>query len=102
MKTTKLLINISFRELISNFEIRRKVLRVLLYSFFKFSLYERLFFQGCFYMFLTKSSKVFCKNICILTGRSRGVRRYFRISRIKFRDFYSVTQNLYGLRKSSW
>lgn len=41
------------------------------------------------------------RNRCIITGRSRGVYRRYRISRIKIRDL--ITQNkIPGLRKSSW
>lgn len=41
------------------------------------------------------------KNICILTGRSRGVYKFFRISRIQLR-FLGSTGLFFGLKKHSW
>lgn len=41
------------------------------------------------------------RNICILTGRSRSVYRFFRISRLKFRE-YASSGYFIGIRKSSW
>ncbi|ETZ04766.1 MULTISPECIES: 30S ribosomal protein S14 [Holospora] len=38
---------------------------------------------------------------CALTGRSRGVYRFFALSRIKFREL-ALTGDLPGVRKSSW
>jgi ribosomal protein S14 len=40
-------------------------------------------------------------NSCVFTGRSNGVHRLFRVSRIELRR--SAAENtIYGLRKSSW
>ena len=41
------------------------------------------------------------RNSCVFTGRSNGVYRFFRISRIQLRKDASKN-NVYGLRKSSW
>ena len=38
---------------------------------------------------------------CILTGRSRGLYRFFALSRIKFREL-ALSGALPGVRKSSW
>lgn len=47
------------------------------------------------------SSKTRIRNRCIVTGRSRGVLRQFRISRIVFRDL-AWKGLLAGIKKSSW
>ena len=47
-----------------------------------------------------KSSKSFIKNRCILTGRSRSVFRFFKISRIKLRELGNVG-DLPGIKKAS-
>ncbi len=47
------------------------------------------------------SSKVRIKNRCILTGRSRSVSSFFRLSRIKFREL-AAQGLLMGVTKSSW
>ena len=51
--------------------------------------------------FPKNSSKTRITNRCVLTGRSRGVDRNFRISRICLRDL-AGSGHIPGLRKSSW
>ena len=41
------------------------------------------------------------RNICALTGRSRGVYRKFKISRIKLREL-ALEGKIPGMRKASW
>lgn len=41
------------------------------------------------------------RNLCALTGRSRGNYRKFKISRIKFREL-ALQGKIPGLRKASW
>jgi len=41
------------------------------------------------------------RNLCELTGRSRGVYRKFKISRIKLRDL-ALQGKIPGMRKASW
>ena len=40
-------------------------------------------------------------NLCALTGRSRGVHRKFKISRIKLREL-ALQGKIPGMRKASW
>ncbi len=47
------------------------------------------------------SSQTKIRNRCILTGRSRGVYKMFRLSRIKFRELASQGM-LPGVQKASW
>lgn len=51
--------------------------------------------------FSRDSSITRIRNRCVLTGRSRGVYRFFKISRIKIRELMSHNK-LPGLKKSSW
>ena len=41
------------------------------------------------------------RNVCALTGRSRGVYRKFKISRIKLREL-ALEGKIPGMRKASW
>jgi small subunit ribosomal protein S14 len=41
------------------------------------------------------------RNLCALTGRSRGVYRKFKISRIKMREL-ALQGKIPGMRKASW
>ena len=41
------------------------------------------------------------RNLCALTGRSRGVYRKFRISRIKLREL-ALEGKIPGMKKASW
>jgi small subunit ribosomal protein S14 len=41
------------------------------------------------------------RNLCALTGRSRGVYRKFKISRIKLREL-ALEGKIPGMRKASW
>ena len=47
------------------------------------------------------ASKVRIRNRCVLTGRSRGVYRKFKLSRIAFRELASKG-HIPGITKSSW
>ena len=47
------------------------------------------------------ASKVRIRNRCTLTGRSRGVYRKFKLSRIAFRELAAIGQ-IPGITKSSW
>jgi ribosomal protein S14 len=47
------------------------------------------------------STEVRLRRRCVLTGRSRGVLRQWRISRIKFRELASQGR-IPGVSKSSW
>lgn len=47
------------------------------------------------------SAKIRLRNRCVLTGRSRGVFKRFKISRIMFREL-ALKGLLLGIRKASW
>ena len=48
-----------------------------------------------------KSSITLIKNRCILTNRSKGIYRKFKISRLFFKK-YALSGDLPGIRKASW
>ena len=49
----------------------------------------------------SSSKKIRIRNRCALTGRSRGVYRKFKLSRIAFRELAAIGQ-IPGITKSSW
>lgn len=64
-------------------------------KFYKFNIISKI---GRNFRF---GSLVIVKNRCKITGRSQSILRYYRISRIVFREMSSYGQIL-GLKKSSW
>ena len=87
-------------KLVLKFAKKRKKMKEIIMNR-KLNLEERLKAQ----MQLTKlprnSSKVRVKNRCEITGRSRGVYRKLRISRIALREL-SLEGKIPGMVKSSW
>ena len=65
------------------------------------SLEERILFQTKLNELPRNSSSIRHRNRCELTGRSRGVYRKFKLSRIKIREL-SMSGDLPGVVKSSW
>lgn len=47
------------------------------------------------------SSKVRLKNRCQITGRPKGYRRFFGLSRVTFRDM-ALSGKIPGVTKASW
>jgi len=47
------------------------------------------------------SSEIRLKNRCIVTGRAKGISRFFKISRIQLRE-WACMGLLPGIRKASW
>ena len=89
------------RFLFKNRETQVNVVKYLLMNqripfWFRFDV--QCFFVGCLKSTL---SKVQIVNRCISTGRSRGVLRFYKLSRIQVREF--IGKNLiFGLRRSIW
>tara|TARA_B100001057_G_scaffold174046_1_gene174771 strand:+ start:641 stop:946 length:306 start_codon:yes stop_codon:yes gene_type:complete len=65
------------------------------------TLEERIVFQAKLNELPRNSSSIRHRNRCELTGRSRGVYRKFKLSRIKIREL-SMSGDLPGVVKSSW
>ena len=87
-------------KLINKFKSRRDILKSKVKNK-SLSLEERIVFQNKLNELPRNSSAVRHRNRCELTGRSRGVYRKFKLSRIKLREL-SMTGDLPGVVKSSW
>lgn len=82
-------------------EVLQKVLKIVyLNTLENFSL--SLLFRKTFFSTLVKNTfKSQIRNYCVVTGRSRGVFRKVRVSRISFRKLGA--EGLFiGLKKASW
>jgi len=77
------------------FELKKKIMQKNL------SMEERFKIQAKLNELPRDSSKIRIRNRCELTGRTRGVYRKFRLSRIKIREL-SMSGHLPGVVKSSW
>lgn len=92
--------NINQRYLFKQFEKQRLTLKIIsknlnLKKKIRFKLKERwITFEN-----ITSITRI--KNICILTGRSRSIYRFLKLSRIQFRKLASQGL-LPGISKYSW
>jgi ribosomal protein S14 len=88
------------RLLFSKFEIKRKVLKTIIRDF---HLPQDLRFQSIQELnrISRNSSLTRIKNRCVQTGRAKANLRFFKISRITFRELASKGL-LPGVTKSSW
>jgi small subunit ribosomal protein S14 len=89
-----------YRKLYHKFEKNKKELKSLfqnrlINSKLRFSAFKKLNIISC------NSSISKFKNRCLITGKSKGILRNFKISRIKFREFAS-NGDISGISKSSW
>jgi len=100
MKYKKLILDIKKRKFYNNTEIFQKVLKTLfLYS--KDNIFKLLIKKKIYYTLFKKYYKTTIKNYCIITGRSKGIYRKFKVSRIIFRLLGN--QGLFfGIKKISW
>jgi ribosomal protein S14 len=82
-------------------EITQKILKVLSFyqtdEFFITRVLKKLFVSN----FSKNHFKTCIKNYCIITGRSRGIYKKMRVSRIFFRQLGSEGF-FFGLKKASW
>jgi small subunit ribosomal protein S14 len=89
-----------YRKLYHRFEKNKKELKSifqnrLINSKLRFSAFKKLNIINY------SSSIAKFKNRCLITGKSKGILRNFKISRIKFREFAS-NGDISGISKSSW
>ena len=87
-------------KLIEKFSNRRKTLKDKIMKK-DLTIEERLMIQNKLNDLPRNSSSIRYRNRCKLTGRTRGVYRKFRLSRIKIREL-SMSGDLPGVVKSSW
>lgn len=92
--------NINQRYLFDQQEKKRLILKAIIQNFY-FSPSIRWKIQKKYFLLSANSSITRIKNRCILTGRSRSVYRFFKLSRIQLRKLASEGC-LPGLSKYSW
>ena len=92
--------NINRRELVKKFKNKRLLLKSKIKQK-DLSMEERLILQKKLNELPRNTSPIRVRNRCELTGRTRGVYRKFRLSRIKIREL-SMAGALPGVVKSSW
>jgi small subunit ribosomal protein S14 len=92
--------NINQRYLFKTFEKKRLVLKILINNLL-LKKKQRIKAQQHLFFFPKNSSLSRIKNLCILTGRTRSIYRFFKISRLQFRKLASKGV-LTGISKYSW
>jgi len=102
-KTAHLQKDSNRRQQVLHFEHKRQTLKTILHNLhLKATTRSGVLFskQGPASPVSAKSSRVRVRNRCVLTGRSRGVHKFFKISRIMIRD--SAAKGLSpGVKKAS-
>jgi ribosomal protein S14 len=88
------------RSLYAKYEVKRFLLKSIIQDF-SIDKDIRLKYIHTLSKLPRNSSLIRVKNRCTLTGRSRSNYRYFRLSRISFREL-ALKGELPGVTKSSW
>jgi len=89
-----------FRLMAVKQQIRKNVLKFFIYNSMT-DMYERtILYKKLSKLNKNRFFKTSCKNVCIITGRSRGI-NYLGLSRIKIREYQSMGI-ICGLKKISW
>lgn len=88
------------RKLFKKYESKRRELKAIIYNK-ENSMELRNKAQIALPKLPKNSSKIRIKNRCVLTGRSKGVFRYFKLSRIQLRQL-TLEGNIPGYSKTSW
>jgi ribosomal protein S14 len=100
MKHKKFISDLNKRRQYKKIEILKKVIQTLfLYSqdsFLRLILIKKTCSKN-----LQKKFKTHIRNYCVITGRSRGVSKQFKVSRIAFRSLNNKGI-FFGLKKASW
>ena len=92
--------NLNRKNIVEKFYNKRQILKNKIMKK-NLSIEERFKIQSKLNELPRDSSKVRIRNRCELTGRTRGVYRKFKLSRIKIREL-SMSGALPGVVKSSW
>ena len=88
------------RHLVSKYEFKKKIVKLLLLKH-NIRSGDRQHLVQVLNSYPRSGSITRVRNRCILTGRGNGVLTFFRLSRIKFRELASFGL-LNGVKKSSW
>jgi ribosomal protein S14 len=100
MKQRRLLKDNKKRILYKKTEIFQKILKTLTLYTIRKSPLNHIIHKLFFIKLIKDNFKNRIKNYCIITGRSRGIFRKFRVSRISFRKLGSDGL-FFGLKKAS-
>jgi len=92
--------DIKRRKFFKKYEVKRKVLKSVIYDS-NINDKEKFFTQLMLSNLPKNSSVTRIHNRCVITGRSHGVHRKFKLSRIQIKD-QLYKNNINGLRKISW
>lgn len=85
------------RLLFHNLEIRKNILKYIIINNNNKILKQRLKYKYNNYM----RSIIQIKNRCLISNRQHSVYRFFKLSRIKLKEF-ALQGILYGVKKASW
>jgi small subunit ribosomal protein S14 len=88
------------RLLYKQFEPKRRLLKSIIYNQ-DVSDEQRIEAQSALCRLPRNSSKTRIKNRCVITGRSKSVYKYFKISRIQLRNL-ALNGKIGGYSKVSW
>jgi ribosomal protein S14 len=100
MKQRKLIKNITYRKFVNKFEIDFLIFKSLYIRTSDYSKLIKIKLEFFFFRKQLNKIKSRSKNICILTGRSRGIYKNLKISRIILRDLCQFTL-ISGIQKYS-
>ena len=92
--------NISRKNIVTKFSNKRSALKKKIMQK-DLTIEERFKLQSKLNDMPRDGSKIRVRNRCEMTGRSRGVYRKFKLSRIKLREL-TMAGSLPGMVKSSW
>jgi len=95
MKTRRFFRDINKRKLFKNIELIQRVNKVLYFSF-KINFLKIILLENYSYFFFQTQ----IKNFCVISGRSRGIHKNFKVSRILLREL-SGKGYFFGLKKAS-
>lgn len=85
------------RLLFHNLEIRKNILKYIIINNNNKILKQKLKYKYNNYM----RSIIQVKNRCLISNRQHSVYRFFKLSRIKLKEF-ALQGVLYGVKKASW
>jgi len=100
MKWTRYFKNIQKRKIYKNIELIGR-LKKTFFFYFNFNLLKLIVLKNNFKLFSFNYYKTQIGNFCIISGKSRGVHKKFKISRILLREL-SAKGYFFGLKKASW
>jgi succinate dehydrogenase (ubiquinone) iron-sulfur subunit len=99
--STKLVLNkdFNYRTILTTKKVKTRFMKLINTDLY-LPVEHRTYISG---KYNTESNMFSCKprNRCILTGRARAVFKYFKLTRMMFKNL-AVKGNLVGLRKASW